>query len=73
VQFVPGALDIYNIHDTRVVSTQDKTTISFTVETLAGKNPQPATLEAVVGYKDTGGNRRGVNVIVSLPPPQSKN
>jgi DsbC/DsbD-like thiol-disulfide interchange protein len=72
VQFVPGALDIYNIHDTRVVSTQDKTTISFTVETLAGKNPQPATLEAVVGYKDTGGNRRGVNIIVSLPPPQSK-
>ena len=72
-QFIPGALDIYNIRDTRIESTGDKTKITFIAQTLAGKKPEPATLEAVVGYKDTEGNRRGVNVIVPLPPPQSKN
>jgi DsbC/DsbD-like thiol-disulfide interchange protein len=73
VQFIPGALDIYNIRDTRVESSGDKTRITFAVETLAGKKPEPATLAAVVGYKDAEGNRRGVNLSVALPRAQSKN
>jgi thiol:disulfide interchange protein DsbD len=67
VDFFPQALDDYNILQTRVKSSQNTTAIAFTQEPLAGKSPGPVSLQAVVGYLDKDGNRRGINISVALP------
>ena len=53
--------------DTQVKSAQNTTVISFTAQPLAGKNPGPTTLEAVLGYFNKDGKRRGLIFSVALP------
>jgi DsbC/DsbD-like thiol-disulfide interchange protein len=67
VDFLPEDLEDYNILDTQVKSAQNTTTISFTAQPLAGKNPGPTTLEAVLGYFNKDGKRRGLSFSVDLP------
>lgn len=67
VQFIPGALDDYNISNTQVQSEGNRTQITFDVRPLAGINPPSATTQCVVAYNNKQGNRRGVNVTLVLP------
>jgi DsbC/DsbD-like thiol-disulfide interchange protein len=67
VQFLPGSLDQYNIKQTKSVSDGKVTRITFAIETLAGQKAVPATLEAVAGYKNQAGDRRGIAFSVNLP------
>jgi DsbC/DsbD-like thiol-disulfide interchange protein len=64
--FFPEAIDDYNITDIRVSSSQDRTSITFTPQLLAGRHPGATTLSAVLGYNDQEGNRRGVILSVAL-------
>jgi thiol:disulfide interchange protein DsbD len=70
--FFPSALDDYNFVNTQVSSSQDTTTIGFTLQPLAGKTPGPVTFEATVGY-DQDGKRRGINISVALPLAKGNN
>lgn len=72
-EFIPGALDDYNITDAPVISTQNQTEIRFTAQPLAGKTPGSTTLESVLGYLDNDGNRRGLIISVALPAPTRNN
>lgn len=65
--FFPEAPDDFNIIDSQVKSSQNTTTISFTAQPLAGKSPGPTTLEAVLGFFNKDGNRRGLVFPVDLP------
>jgi DsbC/DsbD-like thiol-disulfide interchange protein len=65
--FFPEAPADYNILDTQVKSAQNTTTIGFTAQPLAGMNPGPTTLEAVLGYFNRDGKRRGLSFSVDLP------
>jgi len=67
IEFLPGALDVYNIRDVQVSSQANTTRITFTAEVLAGKNPTPETLEAVIGYGGSPADRRGLIVPIHLP------
>ncbi|MGD0387852.1 MAG: protein-disulfide reductase DsbD domain-containing protein [Tepidisphaeraceae bacterium] len=73
VDFLPEALNDYNLLQTAVKSSQNTTVIGFTLETLAGKTPGPQTLQAVVGYLDKDGKRRGINISVALPAQDANN
>ncbi|HEY1922614.1 MAG TPA: protein-disulfide reductase DsbD domain-containing protein [Tepidisphaeraceae bacterium] len=66
IEFIPGALDDYNITNTQVKTLSQTTTISFNVQALAGKTPPPAVLQAVVGYMTQDGKHRGANVSLAL-------
>lgn len=65
--FFPESLDDYNIVDAQVKSSLYTIAISFTAQPLAGKNPGPTTLNAVLGYFDKDGKRRGLIFSVALP------
>jgi thiol:disulfide interchange protein DsbD len=67
VDFFPEATDDYNITNIQVSSSQDTTTITFTPQLLAGRHPGATTLNAVLGYNDKEGSRRGVILSVALP------
>jgi DsbC/DsbD-like thiol-disulfide interchange protein len=67
IEFLPGVLDDYNVENTVVKSTQDKTVIRFTIQPLTGVTPPATTMETVVGYATAGGKRRGVKISVALP------
>jgi DsbC/DsbD-like thiol-disulfide interchange protein len=71
--FLPEALADYNILNTTVKSSQNTTLIGFTLEPLAGKTPGPQTLQAVVGYLDKNGKRRGIDISVALPAQDANN
>ena len=73
VDFLPEALDDYNILQTDVKSSQDTTVIGFTLQSLAGKTPGPQTLRAVAGYLDKDGKRRGIIISVALPAQDANN
>jgi DsbC/DsbD-like thiol-disulfide interchange protein len=73
VEFLPEALNDYNLLQTGVKSSQNMTVIGFTLRPLAGKKPSPATLQAVVGYLDKDGKRRGINISVALPAQDANN
>ncbi|MGD0768194.1 MAG: protein-disulfide reductase DsbD domain-containing protein [Tepidisphaeraceae bacterium] len=73
VDFLPEALDDYNILETDVKSSQDTTVIGFTLQPLAGKTPGPGMLQAVAGYLDKDGKRRGINISVALPAQAANN
>jgi DsbC/DsbD-like thiol-disulfide interchange protein len=73
VDYLPEALTDYNILQTAVKSSQNTTLIGFTLEPLAGKTPGPGTLQAVVGYLDKDGKRRGINISVALPAQDANN
>jgi DsbC/DsbD-like thiol-disulfide interchange protein len=66
IDFLPGALENYNIYDTAVKSSGSGTLISFKVQALAGIAPPPTTLDAVVGYATQEGKWRGINVSLVL-------
>jgi thiol:disulfide interchange protein DsbD len=66
VQFLPELNDVYNIGPVQVKSTAATTWITFTVETMAGKTAGQK-LQAVVGYENQSGERRGVIVPVFIP------
>jgi DsbC/DsbD-like thiol-disulfide interchange protein len=65
--FFPEAPDDYNINGVDVKSSQNTTTIGFTAQPLAGKNPGPTTMQAVLGYFNKDGKRRGLIFSVVLP------
>jgi thiol:disulfide interchange protein DsbD len=67
IQFLPGALEIYNLKNLKIDSQNTKTRISFTIEALAGKSASPATLESVIGYQNKDAARRGIAVSIALP------
>ena len=67
VDFLPEDLEDYSIEGVQVKSAQNTTTIGFTAKPLAGKNPGPTTLEAVLGYFNRDGKRRGLIFSVALP------
>lgn len=73
VDFLPENLEDYNIIDTQVKSAQNTTAISFTAQPLAGKTPGPTTLEAVLGYFNRDGKRRGLIFTVDLPARTGEN
>ena len=73
VDFLPDALDDYSLVKTDVKSARNTTSIQFTLQPLAGKTPDPLTLQAVVGYLDGGENRRGIIILVALPPQPANN
>jgi thiol:disulfide interchange protein DsbD len=73
VEFLPETPDDYNIADTQVKSSQNTTTISFTARPLAGKPAVSTTLEAVLGYFNSDGKRRGLIFSVALPVPAANN
>jgi DsbC/DsbD-like thiol-disulfide interchange protein len=73
VQFLPGSLDQYNIKQTKSVSNGKVTRITFAIETLAGQKADPATLDAVAGYKNQAGDRRGIAFSASLPDASAGN
>ncbi len=66
IEFLPGILDNYNIVNTQVKTVSQTTTITFSVQALAGQAPPPVTLQAVVGYMTKDGKHRGVNVSLAL-------
>jgi DsbC/DsbD-like thiol-disulfide interchange protein len=65
--FFPEAPDDYYILDTKVKSAQNTTVVSFIAKPLAGQNPGATTLQAVLGYFDKDGKRRGLIFSVALP------
>lgn len=67
IEFIPGVLDDDNIGNTAIKTGPHTTVIGFTVHPLAGMSPPPTTLEAVVGYVDKDGRRRGVKISIALP------
>jgi len=69
VDFFPEAMDDYNITSIGVTSSQDTTSITFTPQLLAGRHPGATTLNAVLGYNDKEGNRRGLILSVALAAP----
>lgn len=72
VDFLPGALDDYNLSNTQVKNADHKSLITFQLQPLAGKVPTTAVMQCVVGYS-VDGNRRGVNVSVALPKADGNN
>jgi hypothetical protein len=46
-------------------------TAAFTVRTLQGAKPATQPIEAVLGYTDDSGNRRGVKGTISVQQPAS--
>lgn len=67
IDFLPEALDDFEVTQTQMKSSRNTTTIDFTAQLLAGKNPGPTTLQAVVGYVNEQGKRRGAIISIALP------
>jgi DsbC/DsbD-like thiol-disulfide interchange protein len=67
IDFLPDALDDFNIAQTEVKSSQNTTSIEFTATPLAGKTPGPTNLNAVIGYLNKDGKRRGAIISIALP------
>jgi DsbC/DsbD-like thiol-disulfide interchange protein len=66
-EFVPDAADDFTLSPPDVKSSQDTTVIAFTATPLAGTNPGPTTLQAVLSYQNNQGKQRGINISVALP------
>jgi DsbC/DsbD-like thiol-disulfide interchange protein len=69
VQWFPPAGDAFTIEDATIVSGSDKlpqTTVTFTVRPLKGQTIESRTYPSVIAYTDESGNRRGVDVGVSI-------
>jgi DsbC/DsbD-like thiol-disulfide interchange protein len=71
VDFFPGSLDSYDITGIKVQPLVDSTHITFTAKPMAGQSPAPVNLEAVIGYDDDQGDRRGIRINISLPESRS--
>jgi DsbC/DsbD-like thiol-disulfide interchange protein len=71
--FFPETPDVYNITNIQVKAQDNQTVIRFSAEALAGKRPGPMTMQAVLGYQDNGGKRRGLIIPVALPGQSSQN
>jgi len=67
VDFFPGSLDSYDIAGIKEESQADSTHITFTAKPMAGQSAAPANLEAVIGYDDNRGERRGIRINISIP------
>jgi DsbC/DsbD-like thiol-disulfide interchange protein len=66
-EFIPDAEDDFTISPVDVKSSQNTTVITFTATPLAGTNPGPTTLQAVLSFKNDQGKQRGINISVALP------
>jgi thiol:disulfide interchange protein DsbD len=71
IQFMQDLNDVYNFGPVQVKSSGNTTWITVPVETMAGKSAAGQKLQAVVGYENAAGERRGVIVPVFLPDSSS--
>jgi len=73
VDFFPASLDDYNVAGTTEKTGPGTTAIHFTATPLTGKSPGSMVLEAVLGYSNKDGKRRGVILSIDLPAQAGNN
>jgi thiol:disulfide interchange protein DsbD len=65
IDFFPDATDDFLITDSKMSSSQNTTTITFTVQPI-NKTAASATLQCVLGYQNEEGKRRGIIIPVAV-------